>query len=43
MPALVKDITRDIDFKIEDADLAGKADDGNTAMKVKIAGIEGER
>ncbi len=43
MPALIKDVQRDIDLKILDADLAGKADDGNTALKVKIAGIEGER
>ncbi len=43
MPALIKDIKRDIDLKIQDAELAGKADDGNTALKVKIKGLEGER
>jgi hypothetical protein len=36
MPALLKDMQRDIDFKFEDADLAGKADKGNTAMKIKV-------
>ncbi|TNV74745.1 hypothetical protein FGO68_gene4951 [Halteria grandinella] len=43
MPALFRDVKRDIDLKIQDADLAGKADDGNTAMNVKIAGMEGAR
>jgi hypothetical protein len=44
MPALIKDITRDIDLKIVDADLAGgKVDDASTSMKVKISGLEGER
>jgi hypothetical protein len=28
MPALLKDMQRDIDFKFEDAELAGKADNG---------------
>jgi DNA-binding protein YbaB len=41
MPALIKDAVRDIDLKIQDAELAG--DDGNTALKVKIKGMEGER
>ena len=44
MPALLKDVTRDIDLKIQDADLAGaSANDGSTALKVKIKGLEGER
>jgi len=43
MPALIKDVQRDIDLKIVDADLAGKADNGNTALNVKIAGLEGQR
>lgn len=44
MPALLKDMTRDIDLKILDADLAaGKKDEGQTAMTVKIKGMEGER
>lgn len=43
MPALLKDVTRDIDLKIVDADLAGSASEGNTALKVKIKGLEGER
>lgn len=42
MPALLKDAKRDIDLKIQDADIASK-DEGNTAMKVKIKGMEGER
>jgi len=41
MPALIKDAVRDIDLKIQDAELAGN--DGNTALKVKIKGMEGER
>lgn len=44
MPALIKDMTRDIDLKIVDADLAGSnSGDSNTALKVKIKGMEGER
>jgi hypothetical protein len=43
MPALIKDMQRDIDFKFEDADLAGKAEGGNTAMHIKVKGMEGER
>lgn len=44
MPALLKDIARDIDLKIVDADLAGgKGDDNQTSMNVKIKGLEGER
>jgi hypothetical protein len=44
MPALLKDIARDIDLKIVDADLAGNNGDNNqTSMKVKIKGMEGER
>lgn len=46
MPALLKDVTRDIDLKIQDADLAGSnsnANDGSTALKIKIKGLEGER
>ena len=43
MPALLKDIGRDIDLKIVDADLAGSNDGVNTQLKVKIAGVEGER
>ncbi len=39
----MSDLTKDIDFKIVDADLAGNQNDGNTAMKVKIKGLEGER
>jgi hypothetical protein len=41
MPALLRDATRDIDLKIQDAELAGS--DGNTSMKIKIKGMEGER
>ena len=43
MPALIKDMKRDIDFKLEDADLAGKTEGGNTAMNIKVKGMEGER
>lgn len=44
MPALIKDMSRDIDLKIVDADLAGSnSGDSNTALKVKIKGMEGER
>ena len=43
MPALLKDMQRDIDFKFEDAELAGKAEGGNTAMNIKVKGMEGER
>lgn len=44
MPALLKDISRDIDLKIVDADLAAtNSDSTNTAMKIKIKGMEGER
>jgi hypothetical protein len=44
MPALLKDISRDIDLKIVDADLAASnSAEGNTALKVKIKGMEGER
>ena len=43
MPALIKDMQRDIDFKFEDADLAGKTEGGNTAMNIKVKGMEGER
>ena len=44
MPALLKDISRDIDLKIVDADLAAKnTDTGSTSMNVKIKGMEGER
>ena len=43
MPALIKDITRDIDLKIVDADLASKNNGTNTALNVKIKGMEGER
>ena len=41
MPALLRDATRDIDLTIQDAELAGS--DGNTSMKIKIKGMEGER
>jgi hypothetical protein len=44
MPALLKDVSRDIDLKIVDAELAGNdSNSTNTAMKVKIKGMEGER
>ncbi len=45
MPALIRDMKRDIDFKFQDADLVGKAsgDSGNTAMNIKVKGMEGER
>jgi methyl coenzyme M reductase beta subunit len=42
MPALIKDVKRDIDLKIQDAETAGK-DSSSTAMHVKIKGMEGER
>lgn len=42
MPALLKDARRDIDLKIQDAETAG-TDEQNTALKVKIKGLEGER
>jgi hypothetical protein len=43
MPALIKDMQRDIDFKLEDAELAGKSEGGNTSMNIKVKGMEGER
>lgn len=45
MPALLRDAARDIDLKIQDAELApGKGDDEKvTSMNVKIKGFEGER
>jgi len=44
MPALIKDMRRDIDFKFEDADLAAsKTEGGQTAMNIKVKGMEGER
>ncbi len=44
MPALIKDMTRDIDLKIVDADLAvSNKGDKNLELKVKIQGMEGER
>ena len=45
MPSLLADVARDIDLKIQDADLASKGTegDGMTALNVKIRGFEGER
>ena len=45
MPALLKDASRDIDLKIQDADLtAGQTEDsGISALKIKVKGVEGER
>lgn len=43
MPALLKDANRDIDLKIQDADMPSGKDDEVTALNVKIKGLEGER
>lgn len=44
MPALLKDAARDIDLKIQDAEISGQdQDDKSTSLNVKIKGFEGER
>jgi len=44
MPALLKDAARDIDLKIQDAEIPSGEKDGKlTSLNVKIKGFEGER